>query len=311
MAYSNGSRRKAQYYYHINGLNVVSEIYFPELIAKQGHDDNNIDIKWGDVPVSLKSITSEGEFYQATENEFLLRINGVARFLIKDNSKVVIDAAVGSDESEIRLYVLSTILGILLYKNNILGLHASCIKIGDRAVLISGHSGAGKSTTALGMHRRGYEIFSDDISAVFLKDNSPYVYPGYMYIKLWKPSLDAFGLDTKTLQMIRPNIEKYRFPIKRTNQEPLPLASIIFIRSNTEISDIECKQIDGLTSFEYLQRNTFRQGIIKDLGKTPSYFSIYSQIAAHIPLYSIKRPESFEATGLVDYIENLVLHHAK
>lgn len=39
---------------------------------------------------------------------------------------------------------------------------ASCIRIGDRAVLISGESGIGKSELALGLIDRGAQLISDD-----------------------------------------------------------------------------------------------------------------------------------------------------
>lgn len=45
-------------------------------------------------------------------------------------------------------------------------LHASCVAIGDRAVLIEGHSGAGKSDLALRLIDRGATLVSDDYTLV-------------------------------------------------------------------------------------------------------------------------------------------------
>lgn len=49
-------------------------------------------------------------------------------------------------------------------------LHASCVAIGDRAVLIEGRSGAGKSDLALRLIDRGAQLVSDDYTLVRRSD---------------------------------------------------------------------------------------------------------------------------------------------
>ena len=50
-------------------------------------------------------------------------------------------------------------------------LHASCVAIGDLAVLIQGHSGAGKSDLALRLVDRGAKLVSDDYT-LLLRDGT-------------------------------------------------------------------------------------------------------------------------------------------
>lgn len=50
-------------------------------------------------------------------------------------------------------------------------LHASCVAIGDVAVLIQGHSGAGKSDLALRLVDRGAKLVSDDYT-LLLRDGT-------------------------------------------------------------------------------------------------------------------------------------------
>ena len=45
-------------------------------------------------------------------------------------------------------------------------IHASCVAIGGRAVLIEGVSGSGKSDLALGLIDRGAQLVSDDYTVV-------------------------------------------------------------------------------------------------------------------------------------------------
>ncbi|RHW16414.1 aldolase [Sphingomonas gilva] len=51
-------------------------------------------------------------------------------------------------------------------------LHASCVAIGDRAVLIEGRSGAGKSDLALRLIDRGARLVSDDYVILTRRDGA-------------------------------------------------------------------------------------------------------------------------------------------
>lgn len=51
-------------------------------------------------------------------------------------------------------------------------LHASCVAIGDRAVLIEGRSGSGKSDLALRLIDRGGKLVSDDYVVVTRRDGA-------------------------------------------------------------------------------------------------------------------------------------------
>jgi len=53
-------------------------------------------------------------------------------------------------------------------------LHASCVAIGGRAVLLSGRSGTGKSDLALRLIDRGAELVSDDYTEVRRRDRKLY-----------------------------------------------------------------------------------------------------------------------------------------
>lgn len=57
-------------------------------------------------------------------------------------------------------------------------IHASAVTRADRALLLLGGSGAGKTTTALGLVTSGAQLLADDVAAVELVDGVPVVHPG-------------------------------------------------------------------------------------------------------------------------------------
>jgi len=56
-------------------------------------------------------------------------------------------------------------------------LHASCVAIGERAVLIAGRSGTGKSDLALRLIDRGAVLVSDDYTEVRRRDRTLFATP--------------------------------------------------------------------------------------------------------------------------------------
>lgn len=80
------------------------------------------------------------------------------------------------------------ILGLTLRLRGILSLHACVIKVGEGAVAIVGESGAGKSTTAAAMAKRGHAILADDIAALKQQNNRWLVQSGYPRLRLWPNS---------------------------------------------------------------------------------------------------------------------------
>ena len=68
-------------------------------------------------------------------------------------------------------------------------LHASAVAFGRFAAAFVGGAGAGKSTTAAALARRGHAVVSDDIVALAERDGAFFVLPAYPYLCLWPDSV--------------------------------------------------------------------------------------------------------------------------
>ncbi len=76
--------------------------------------------------------------------------------------------------------------------------HASTIEKNDKAVMVIGDSGSGKSTFTALLLANKYHVLADDITPILAKDKKVYKYPGGISIKS-----GAFGL----LESVIPNFE--------------------------------------------------------------------------------------------------------
>lgn len=84
------------------------------------------------------------------------------------------------------------VLGALLLVRNVTALHGCAVDVGGRAVVMLGAPGAGKSTAAAALLRRGCRVLTDDIAAIEL-DGAPRVHSGYSHVRLFPDSASSLG----------------------------------------------------------------------------------------------------------------------
>jgi hypothetical protein len=130
-------------------------------------------------------------------------------------------------------YLLGPVLGLLLRLRGVTCLHASAVVVGDRAVAFVGEEGAGKSTTAAALARRGHAVLADDIVALVEREGVFHAMPAYPYLSLWPESVEMLYGSEKTLPSFSANFEKRMLPLAgdhaRFEDESLPLGAIFLL----------------------------------------------------------------------------------
>jgi hypothetical protein len=76
-----------------------------------------------------------------------------------------------NDHRRWRAHIFPALLGILSASIGVAPVHAACLVRDGHGVLLAGHSGTGKSTLAIAMARRGYELLSDEWSYLSLTED--------------------------------------------------------------------------------------------------------------------------------------------
>lgn len=290
--------------YTAYGLTIKSQIALPELLLLKGNLGGagpDVSIRIGKVDESgLQEGKQLGPFLWINRNALWLHVTGVARFLIKDGNEIVIDPEPGIDEDSIRLFLLGSAFGALLFQHGYLVLHGNAIRIGEECLICVGDSGAGKSTTAAGFMQRGYSILSDDVVPV---DHTLCALPGFPRIKLWKNTADQLKIDTQDLRRIRPEMDKFNYPLlDRFVEQPLPIRWIYILGSHPK-PDIHFEVVRGMERFQPLYDNTYRAGFMEGMALKEEHLSLCGRLAGQIRLARIIRPENgFELDQLIDRI---------
>jgi hypothetical protein len=228
--------------------------------------------------------------------------NGCTAFRYGDGTAIDVDnrrhpariravIAPGQTLEDLAAYLYGPALGFLLRSWGRLALHASCVRIGDEAVLIAGPSGSGKSTMAAALALRGIPVLSDDLTALSNDEGSPVAWPAFDHVRLW-PDAERLLLDgTSPLDRITPTWDKRRFPLEGAAfaDEPCPVGSIIVLSPRGAGRRAESRAITSahavltlatLTYANYLLDTTMRATELVQLGA----------LARAVPVHSLTPP---------------------
>lgn len=291
------------------GLVVDTEIALPELRAAAplaAGATPDVTIRYGTITDDLiTDWTKINPFLSTHADEIVLNIPKVARFHVKGGTQVVIDPIPGIDEASIRVFLLGSIFGAILYMRDNMVLHGNGIRIGDGILVCVGPSGIGKSTLTAGFVKRGHEVIADDVVVV---DQDANAIPGFPRIKLWQDVADKLEIDTKPLDRIRPKMNKFNLPLDaQFCNETLPVKWVVRLAKNRQQDSFTSNSVEGLQRFTMLSRNLYRPPMMKMEGVKARHLKRCTEFAGKVDVYTVTRPDlEFNLDGLMDYILDLI-----
>lgn len=292
------------YIYQAYGLIIQSELLLPELVPLESSADLVVDVRihWGAVdPEGLSHPIVHRLGFQISADSFWLSVPNIARYLVKNGNDITIDAVDFVDEDSIRLFLLGSCLGVLLMQHRYLVLHANVVRVGDSAVLFSGVSGAGKSTTAAALHARGYALLADDICAV---RPDGLVLPGFPQLKLWSDTTKMLGIEVGSLRKIRPNLEKYALPMPQKFHNAPLLLKKIYVLSTHNQECLEWQNCYGMDKYTQVRQQLYRPQFVKGFYTERELMLHVSRMLRQVAVTHITRPDHGRTIDeLVDRIE--------
>ncbi|TLS35603.1 aldolase [Pseudalkalibacillus caeni] len=294
-----------EWIYKAFGLTVKSELLLPELFIENNLNFLiDVEIIIDDLKAMWKCLGGGKVGFILKEDTVLFKLDEIAIFLIESGKKITVCPLYDYKEDIAQMIILGTCMGAVLMQRNILPLHGSAIAINGKAYAIIGDSGAGKSTLASTFIHHNFQILTDDVIAVSLsQDNLPFVIPSYPRQKLWKETLNKFGVASENYKTVYGRQTKYYVPISDTFvKNPLPLAGI-FELVKTEEQDVAIKPVNVLEQLSKLFNHTYRNLFISGLNRIDWHFNTSTYILNNLKMYQLCRPVSkFTANELVSII---------
>jgi hypothetical protein len=326
--------------YRLGPFLLQSEIPIPELMplhspqtatAHSRTPPLTVSIRLAPVPARIPNVVAHETRWFASRAEYLLRVPGVASFLVRRGREVLVEPAPNALPTDIRAYLLSPIFSTLCHQAGMYSLHASSVRVGDGVVAFLGHSGAGKSTLAAFLHRRGYPVVSDDICLLDSRnsdsDAPTLVVPVAPALKLWRSALDALGASPATLPHVFSGDDKFRLPLLKnchpdpersegegpasasapaTPDQPLPLHRLYFLEwgEPNEEDQPTFTPIDSVHAVTRLMEFTHYDYLMKATGRQTGNFLLCGRILAHARAFTLRRPRNFACLdAIIDTLE--------
>ncbi|HKP16729.1 MAG TPA: hypothetical protein VJT85_11700, partial [Gemmatimonadaceae bacterium] len=208
----------------IHGLTIRTDVTLPG-IAPACADAPDVALELVErlpapVPVRTRYRTGTPDD-AATRVEIVDDARGYTAFRYGDGTAVDVDLrttpahvraaiAPGQTLEDLTAYLYGPVLGFVLRARGRLAMHASCVRVGDGAVLLAGPSGAGKSTKAAALATRGLTVVSDDLTALALDDgdDTPRAWPAFDHLRLWPDGEHVVLGDATRLERITPGWDK-------------------------------------------------------------------------------------------------------
>jgi hypothetical protein len=215
----------------------------------------------------------------------------VARFLVQGGNSIVVDAAPGVPERNIRLYLLGSAFGAILHQRGLLPLHANAVDIDGHAVGFMGASGEGKSTLAAWFHDEGYRVIADDILVVKPEDDGrAYALQGLARLRLWQDALEASGREAHHYQRSYADEEwnKFDVPIERTGDAAdIELRALYHLRRGDAF---KVEALSGLEAAEAVFANTYRGSYVSAAKGELNHWQSCVRLVRNTPVFRLTRP---------------------
>lgn len=280
------------YQYRAFGLNISSQILIPELMTRQISDVGDVRIKLGPVPESLDNPGESARYCQGEKNRLLISIKNVGKYDIKNGTEIVIDPAETGEIRELRLFLLGSAFGALLWQRGFLPIHGSAVSFQGKCFIISGSRGAGKSTLAAALEQEGCQVLTDDVAGISLDCNGiPWVYPSYPQQKLWKNSLEFLGKDHSPFDQITGRIDKYAVPLQKGFCDYPQIVSAIYEIRKDGGKKVKVAPLSGVDKLSLIINNVYRYGFPEAMSMKEEIFRRSAALAQKVEVFRIFRPE--------------------
>jgi hypothetical protein len=296
------------YYYRVFGLTVASEYELPELEKIAHSEQTDVRIVLGETPPELAGATLCRPHLQIAPQSLLLKVRVAGDFWVRDGQEIVVNPLPDVPAENVRLFLLGSAFGAILYQRGILPIHGSALVYGGQTLILTGVTGAGKSTMAAALVRKGCKLLTDDVAAVtFDSVGMPWVQPAYPQQKLWRDSAAAMDLATGRLLRVMADQAKYAIPaVELYHAEPAILTTVFHLTKpvGNEAAMLCLEPVRGVAKLPLILQNVYRPRFVKGLGIQGEHLQRCFRLAEKVKTARVHRTRDL---GELEKLTELVL----
>lgn len=292
------------FHYVIYGLYIESDYQLP-LLTETAYSKNiaiDVCIKEGIIPDSYKENAGLSYTYDP-KNSFLS--NSACYMLISEGNSIIYEKKEHPLLQYLDSYLMGWGLATICHQRGSLALHGSCLYKNNTAVMLSGHSGSGKSTVTTALLNRGYEFMADDMAGIWVSEEGiPTASSAFPYQKLCRDIASSQAIPLDELTYIDETKDKFLFPRKDCFHEgTAPLGALIILGTH-QGPEVISSEITGINKWYACMDSLFLKGLLQDKVSLPQIAQPCLKLASACKVYQILRPiEGDSKKEITDLIE--------
>ncbi|WP_026506645.1 hypothetical protein [Butyrivibrio sp. MC2013] len=283
-----------KYMYKIYGLKVASDIEIPPAEVLDAEDEGTVDVEivLGDIPSKLEDAVSKG--YNSWINGFgeaWFNTPGTGQYYVHDGRRIVVKPVPNGDDKLLYSMLLSAGLCLIILQRNEMVLHGGVIVRDGHAFVVSGESGAGKSTITMELLAEDDNYFlADDTVRILTRDEGVYAQPTYPQQKVCRDVAEKLGIEG----MIYIDEERDKFAVPRREKyisEEMLVNAIYILRVRDDIDKVQYQRLTGKDYIDAVVNNLYLSVNYKrDLGVPMSMIQMIGKMYDKVAIYYIDRP---------------------
>lgn len=294
------------YFYNVYGLNIKSDIQLNEFVEIDECDTIDINIKSWEPPEELIPKFTDKCTYLTARNKILFDIQNIGTYEICNGNEIHYKAHNYADPYYLRIFITCSCIGFAMIQRGKLSIHGGTAVIDDKAVIITGDKGSGKSSLTTALRKKGYKFISDDVPAIDFKDKVV-VNPGFPYQKLCEDTAINMGYNLdKYFSFMSDTQRKYVIPVKDDFIDTDTQLGAIFQLAKGDVDKVCIEEIKSSEKISNIINNIYRIEFIELLGGlNPLLFKKCVRLAQSVKFYKITRPQQgFTVNEQIKLIEN-------
>ncbi len=304
------AKKQASYLYTAYNLTIASDIEMKELFPIT---DSSFQKEMADIYIHCSPepnyLMNPGT--QKITSDYIWFEVECGRLVCRNGNETIVETNNEPNQmQEMRHYIVSHAMCFLMYMRGILPLHSSSVGNDEGSITLLGNCGAGKSTYSSLLRKRGYKLMADDVSAISIKDGTPYVRLSIPQQKYTEDSARQEGLSLEELECVDEGRGKYRLYLSKDDMcdQPKPATAMFELIPDYEKNELRIEKIEGLDALRLLSNYHFSQYLSNhNDGLSVEIFQTMVTLAKQCSIYRIYRPTNRDAR---EEVMELILKHS-
>ncbi|QFJ56049.1 dephospho-CoA kinase [Pseudobutyrivibrio xylanivorans] len=297
--------------YLLYGLHVESELEIEEAYAQDFDGEPDVKVVYGDLPNEVKAMYKdkmESDFFVATTRSAMaFRIPDVGDYWVTENI-ITIKPFENAAEEQIKCFLLGSSFGYCMILRNMVVMHGGGISKYGKGVIVTGESGAGKSTVSDSLLDMGYKFIADDVCALTDNGSKAHINMAYPQQKLCRDAALNRGYNLEDLIYINEDRDKFALRLKDGYLVDGKDFDYLFELVVSDSDELDIREVKGQEKLSLLMKNIYRGSDgFHSWGVPPMYMKQCLKVASTIKVYQIARPKAINTLpDIIGFIDKCV-----